>query len=300
MMLLELLSAQSFEQLPSRVAPPRCRVNMAAHDVRVPAAIAEARKLLSEAGKDINADNLKEVLTPTMLNKCASAMRTAMKNKASSETVEQYKLASSDKKRREWLASFVLDPDVSKCFGSHVTTVQNKTSEQGRRLWLTIKQLSSPMFFNCEEHALAMAEGAPERPSQYPQLANKGVKEYQIEVTEEQWKKVRKEEVSISASSDMSAEDYKKVKAAMDSDSAPPAKKKKAGSPKDPEQMTPEERARHEAQAAKKTVLTAFNAAQKGAKQLAEKIRKEVDQAIHSTKNGRAWVSERDAAMVFR
>ena len=125
-----------------------------------------------------------------------------------------FKSLTNDKDKREYLASFMLDPASG---GSIKNTIERSVAEETttRVLWVTEEQYSGPMFLNSKEHAKLALEGEPSRPHENKKLADKGVLQFRVELTEEAYKKVLKESAELSKQADLTAEEYAPVATVM-------------------------------------------------------------------------------------
>eukprot|EP00969_Alexandrium_andersonii_P206369 9118048-Alexandrium_andersonii.AAC.1 len=170
-----------------------------------------------------------------------------------------------------------MDPDVSKCFGTQETIKEATDGFRGRKMWLSLNQMAGPMFWNSEEDAKLIAADSPSRPHSSPSMAKAGKLEYYVEITEEMWERLNKDKVTLTAQADVKPEDYKKIKASMDSDSNPTPKKPKTKP--NPEDMTEEERAKFEAERERGEASKALATSLGALKRLAEKARKDTDAA---------------------
>ena len=69
--------------------------------------------MLKTLGLDITAANIKAHLSKYELDKAGNAMRTAIRAKEGAN--DKYKTqCKDDHQRREWLAAYIIDPDVGK------------------------------------------------------------------------------------------------------------------------------------------------------------------------------------------
>ena len=168
-------------------------------DCKVPKAVLLAREKLKAENMDITAETLGKALTSSDLSALAASMRYALKKDGCAGLNDSYKNLNTDEERRKWMADFCVDPCVSRCFAFNSTSRETESGIRGRKLWLTIEQMSSPIVFNSLEHAKIVAKKAPERPSSFVALAEAGIKEYYIEVTEEVFARLTKEQVGVKA-----------------------------------------------------------------------------------------------------
>ena len=176
-------------------------------------------------------------------------MRYALKKNPSHKT--SYNESSSDKTRHEWLAQFLIDPDVGKCFGVQSTSKIAIDGKRGRKVWLTLNQLASSTMYNSMEDATLIAEDCVSRPHSSPSMAARGKKEYHVEITEEMWERLNKYDVTVKCETELTAQEYNDVKQSMDQQGpglTPRPKKPKLAI----QDMQPEERAKAEALEQKK------------------------------------------------
>ena len=247
-------------------------------DSKVPKAVLLARQKLQAQHLDITAENLGKALTSSDLSTLASAMRYNL-NKGDDEKLKSdYKNIDSDDERRKWMAAYCVDPNVSRCFAFQKTTREITSGTKVRKIWLTLEQMAGPLVFNSMVHAEIVAKKAPERPSQYAALAEEGIMEYHVEVTEEVFMRLTKDEVGVRAESEMSADDYSKVKRTMDGTSAPPKPKRQKLEKVPLEDMTPNSKTKL-LEAQKRSAATKdFQQYHKSAKSLGDKLRREVEE----------------------
>lgn len=243
-------------------------------DVRVPLVASRARKALLDAGEQITPEALAKVLTKEDLNKLGGCLRTSVQ-KEGKDAIEKYKACLSDADRRKWIAAFVLDPDASRLVAKFTQTRSLVSGTQGRVLWLTVPQLSGPLFFNNKDHAELAAKGLPSRPHELKSLSDAGVLQYRHEVTEEVWKKFTAQEFKTEATADLTPDDYNKTDAAISTD-APPAPKRSRKNTT-PVQLSPASKARHEVVQERNAALKVLKESNATAKRKAETYRKELD-----------------------
>lgn len=131
--------------------------------------------------------------------------------------------------RDESIRKFVMDCSMGINTCTSKTTVTHRKTYAGKEFWLTISQLSSPLYLNDTEHAEIVAtDGRPRRPFQKSQaLAQKGVEEFRYTVDEIHAMKKTTFEAGVENKCEMSTEHYDQVKAAMEEDFTTGPKKSK-------------------------------------------------------------------------
>ena len=82
-------------------------------DSKVPLPVARARDHLSALGLEITPENISQHLDKAEINKLMGCMRTSLKS--SKEASQQFGSSTDHKSRREYLAAFLIEPDVSTC-----------------------------------------------------------------------------------------------------------------------------------------------------------------------------------------
>ena len=192
---------------------------------RVPLAVARARDHLSALGLEITPENITQHLDKAEINKLMGCMRTSLKS--NKEASHQFVSSTDHKSRREYLAAFLLEPDVSKCQAFNRTSKENVSGFRGKKVWLTLSQMASPAYFNSVEDAELIAKDCPERAHELPSMAAQGKKQYEVELTEEIWERLNKEKVEVNARADLKASDYEKIKEQMEMDMPRKIKPKK-------------------------------------------------------------------------
>ena len=149
-------------------------------DQTVPKAVLQARGKLEAAGLEFTPESLATALSSSDISSLQAAIRYNINKSGSEKEKHGYAQIDDEATRLKLMSAFVVDPDVSKCFAFHTTSRSTAAGVQGRRLWLTLEQLASPIIFNSMRHAelvAAAAEAAGDsRPSKYAALAAAGVK----------------------------------------------------------------------------------------------------------------------------
>ena len=251
---------------------------------KIPKPILAVREKLAKLGLPITAENMQLHISSGDINKAAGALRTALKN-TNPDNAGSYKTLDRAE-QRHWPATFAIDANASRCLASESTSRATKHEQRTRVCWLSKAQLASDAVLASAEDAELFAQGAaPEdrRPSKFKALAEKGREEFRIELDDEQFAKVFKEETKVDAKSEMKADDYEKIKEAMHEETSPPEPKRQRKDVKKElkalEDMSPEERVIHEAQQSRRKEVDAFRAAQAQGKRSGDKARKTVEDA---------------------
>ena len=264
----------------------------AALDGKVPKSVLLAREKLAKANLSVTVDNLERALSGSELSQLTASMRYIIKkgDPAGADSVAQtYQNLNDEAKRKEWLASFLVDPSCANLAAKFVTKREFVTGEQGRRLWLTVEQLASPTCFNSKVHAELIAKAAPSRPSSIPALAAADVLEYFVELSEEMWKKMKTESSEVTADTTLKKDDCEKVRKSLASSSASPprtmAKKRKNVSPQDLDALSPATKAKVEDDARKGKAKQELAKSLRSSKSLADKVRRELESDLKHSLN---------------
>ena len=100
-----------------------------------------------------------------------------MRAQEKSDSKQEYDKAGSDKTRLEFLAEFIVNPDVAKCSFRQVTSKEAVDGTRGRRVWLTLNQMASSQYWNSMDDAELVAADCPSRPHSKPSMAKAGKKD---------------------------------------------------------------------------------------------------------------------------
>jgi hypothetical protein len=235
-------------------------------DSKVPAPVLKARQVLQNQNLPVTKENIEKHLDPTDINKLMGSMRTAL-GKPGNEKQKQSFATAADK--RACLASYILDPDVSKCemLNSHAKEITSGSCT--RRMWLTLAQMASPMLYNSMEDAELIAKDLPERDHEKPSMAAAGKKQYEVEVTEEVFSNLNKDRVDLASKADISGADYQTVRSAMEEPASKRPKKRIIDTP-----PTEEELQKQAALEAKRKTISAHSLALGSLKRSADRARK--------------------------
>jgi len=174
---------------------------------KVPKAVCRARETLGQLGLDITGGNLKK-LPKDDLNKLATSFRAALADEARSG----YKQLQSDAERRDWLAQYILDPEIAACRGFNSTSSFTAQSKKGSSKWLTEAQISTLLSDPSSAAILCESGDLESRPHEYPSLAAKGVKQYYYTADEDIAEAGVKDEAGVAAEADMTPKQFAEVK----------------------------------------------------------------------------------------
>eukprot|EP00959_Pyramimonas_sp_CCMP1952_P231532 4839547-Pyramimonas_sp.AAC.1 len=139
---------------------------------KVPKSVQIARDALGKLTR--SADDLKKV-PPGTLNTLQTTLRKSM----STQDKDKWSTLAPDE-RREWIAQFITDPSACRRSGYTTTkAVDSRMSEDGEE-WVLQSTLAGPLWLNDKEtaHILCDSGDLESRPSTYPSLAQKGMKEF--------------------------------------------------------------------------------------------------------------------------
>ena len=183
--------------------------------VKMPKPIVAVRDALGLRDGDIvKAEDVQKLDSATR-TKAFSCLSTTLASRFPARSAE-YKALDSDKKRREWLAVFIQDPQAGCCSASSQTTVSNITDDNDRELWLTLEELAGPQYMNSEANANIAITSMASRPhEQNAALAAAGVKQYQYFQRHVDRKRKLTDQATCATTADMSSADYLTVKEAM-------------------------------------------------------------------------------------
>ena len=181
-------------------------------DDQLPKPMAEAAEALKAAGLEVTGENL-STLPHALRVKAFSSLNTALNSRFQDKAV-LFKNLQDDNDKREFLASFMIDP---KSGGTVTNRVSREVAEKTikRILWVTLEQYGGPLFLNSVDHATIALDGEPSRPHENKKLAEKGVLQYRVEVTEEVFEKVLKESAELAKQVELSAEEFEPVARVM-------------------------------------------------------------------------------------
>lgn len=172
---------------------------------KIPKQVQLARAKLGDL--EINSDNVKNLLSKTEYNNLANSFRNSM----GPEAKKAYGELASDTARRDWLTSFVLDPQFATVEGWNRTFAYNDNYNQADDEWVSLAVLAGPMYCNSAEDAEAVSKDLESRPSRYPTLRARGDLEYKFVREKTTRKNGNRDEGGTSASSELKEEENKLV-----------------------------------------------------------------------------------------
>ena len=158
-----------------------------------------------------------------------------MRNKLPADQQLQYNALPDAAHKRAWLAKFILDPTCATLSGSNTFTRETEDVEGVDFVWITLSTMGGPSYLNNPEEAKLVAQDCASRPhSRSPTAAAAGVLEYKYYMDRGSHSQTKRDSSSVSAASDLTADDYSRIRAAMGEDAtsahaAEPLPKKSKG-----------------------------------------------------------------------
>ena len=95
---------------------------------------------------------------------------------------EKYKSLETDEQRREYVAHYIMAPDVAVNEGFNRTTVKDEEVNESATQFLTESQLAGPQWLNdaAQARILCASNYLDDRPHELPPLAAEGIKQYEF------------------------------------------------------------------------------------------------------------------------
>ena len=157
------------------VTPPKV-----SPDGLLPKAVASVRSTLLERGvslEGLSAKKVYETLDPKEVNKLATSFRNTM----SAAARQAYKEVSPAD-RREWLAQYIVDPQLGTSVGFTQTEATNSRLSTAKEAWITEAEMGGPLWLNDTQAAKILCESGelPSRPHERPCLAAKGMLQFEF------------------------------------------------------------------------------------------------------------------------
>ena len=205
----------------------------------LPKAAAEFKAMLSATGQ------LDAAAVKTGSSKQRNKAITAMIGNMNDEAKEKYK-GLVDDARHQFIAEYLLDPRKMTCQGTNTVSRNSESGSATQWVWVTESELGGPKYMNDMANARMAIQSMESKEHTNKSLAKHGVKMYHYEITKEVLKKTITENTAATASCDMDADAYSKIRRHMTNSGNPgleptrPEKKQKKTPKEIEDRSTPE------------------------------------------------------------
>ena len=257
----------------------------------LPKACADLKALLLQAGKSVTGENLSGKDIATLRNRGISAMKGHLKAN-DTEALSKYELLKSDIDRRNFLASYLIDPENASASCTNTTEKVTSNIDEKKGVWVTEDEYGGPMWLNNPAHAKIAVKGCQDRPHENPLLAAVGVKQYKVfkktEVTSTGTIDKAKVKLDAAMTAEQYAETAQHMRASLASssaggsaDGAPNGKRRKTATQEPP---TAQQKERKEAK-------EKYDKAVKSMKSTVDRVRKELNDVtlIQKKLEAKSW-----------
>ena len=174
----------------------------------------------------LTSTSLKDMLTAKEFNNLGNSFR----NSLTPDEKTTHEKVSGDDNRRDWMVRFVLDPYACKLKGTNTHSIANIKRKNDNEQWLMQSQIAGPKFLNSAELAEILCDSGEldSRPNEYKCFRDKNIPQFMFE-----WSKVNKvlernDTATVQAETELTPEDFAKVRDGMEQDvfEKPPKKAK--------------------------------------------------------------------------
>lgn len=203
---------------------------------KIPVPVKNAREKLEKLGLDVTMENIEKHLDAKEVNALFGSLRTALQ-KPGCNVAKDIFINADKGEKKSMLAQYILDPELSTLGMTNAHMKETLDVISRRRMWLTINQMAGPLMFNSLEDAELIAKDLQSRDHEKPSMAAAGKMQYLNEVSEEVYKELHKDVVELTAKALLGAEDFKKVRTAMEDRDTKRVKIKKEPTPLTVEQL---------------------------------------------------------------
>ena len=231
--------------------------------------------LKEKLGDQVTGDNIAKVDRALRVRAFSALADNLKKNHAN--RVCDYQTLADDQQRRDWLASYLLDPEGGGSYATNTVEKQTSNFDKGIELWVTEAEYGGPRFLNSKEHAAIAVKCLQSRPHENPKLAEAKVLQYNVTQAWKEFSQGTIESSKLTTETKITAQEYAEVAESMRS-AAPPKKRGRVGGGSgsrssrarvDPASLTPQQIADTKSKEAFEEVL-------KSAKKITDKMNKEI------------------------